>query len=500
MWKIIRVIVFLFLFPAPLLSQVLPKEGANLNYRIIGFSFSSGQKEAPCKLEIAVGNFFSEDSFGHNIVKTTRCDSGKIIAEVPYFGVPYTWRVTNSSINGREVHSPFYHFTTNTIPNVDTCVYRLRVLKNTGSCKGCYVFLDDSKALYDMEGKPVWFLPPVDGINITPRDIKISTRGTITFLFNPPYEVDYNGQVLWKAPSKGIVNGEYNENCHHEFTRLKSGNYMVLGTENVYWKQNSGIPHDYRKEQGNDTLYKKTPFGTLIEYDPSGNVAWSWKSSDYFTASDLVNYVPPAGIQTIDVHENAFFFDEKNKHIYISFKNINRVLKLKYPDGTVLASYGEVYKPGVPERGNGLFCGQHSCNISRDGYLYLYNNNICEEGGLPKLIMMEEPARSNDSLRAKWEYQCMLEGVSKQERKNYRYVSGGSVQELPDRSVFACMNGTYSKLFIVNRQKEEVWQGVAERWNNNNNKWDMVGQYRAFVIDNFNKLARIIWNAAATSN
>ena len=41
-----------------------------------------------------------------------------------------------------------------------------------------------------------------------------------------------------------------------------------------------------------------------------------------------------------DVHENAFFFDEKNKVIYISFKYISTIIKLKYPEGIVLNTYG----------------------------------------------------------------------------------------------------------------------------------------------------------------
>lgn len=38
-------------------------------------------------------------------------------------------------------------------------------------------------------------------------------------------------------------------------------------------------------------------------------------------------------------HENSFFFDDKAKVIYLSLRNINSILKIKYPEGTILQIY-----------------------------------------------------------------------------------------------------------------------------------------------------------------
>lgn len=479
-----------FLSP-DLKSQILPAEGSDLNYRIAGFSFPAAPGAHEYIIEIAAGNIFSEDSFRKNTIKRVSTAENRLVAELPYFGYSYTWRVVRLYKLNKKSNTPFYHFTTGTCPNVDTSLYRLRVVKPASAYKDAFVFLDDSKTLCDMNGIPVWYLPKVAGLNITPRDIKLTSQGTITFLFNPPFEINYNGEVLWRVLQKSTISGDRTENFHHEFTRLRNGHYMVLGTQYVYWKQKKGVSRNYKTAPGDDTLYKKTPFGTIIEYDEQGKIVWSWKSADYFTSSDIINY-DASGTQPVDVHENAFFFDEEQKVIYVSYRNINKVLKLKYPEGVVLASYGETYKPGMPETGSGLFCGQHSCNIARNGNLYLFNNNICDPIGLPKLIMMKE---AEDSLEKVWEYQCTVEHMPGKVIRNYRFISGGSVQELPDQSLFACMNGTYSKVFIVSKEKEVLWSAVTERWNTADKKWDMSGQYRAYLITR-QQLEQLIWNAA----
>ena len=48
-----------------------------------------------------------------------------------------------------------------------------------------------------------------------------------------------------------------------------------------------------------------------------------------------------------DMHENAFYFDERNKKIYLSFRVCSRILKIDYPSGKVDREYGEKYRKGM---------------------------------------------------------------------------------------------------------------------------------------------------------
>ena len=517
MSKVLTGLLFVLLTSSQLKSQVLPHEASVLNYRLIGFSFPKNRQANLYKIEIATGTYFSEDSFKKNIVKTIDASTNKIIGEVPSFGSQYTWRVLSKGDNAA-ARKTFRHFSTGNADGVDTSVMHLRILKNGGQYKNAYVFIDAAKALYDMSGRPVWFLPENAEFNLQNsdmRDMKISPQSTITMLglYNV-FELDYNGKILWRGPNNGKVSGDTVEHYHHEFTRLTNGHYMVMGFKNVpvYLKasaSNRGIDTSLyigtvdKMTPEYTELYHAYPFGTVIEYDEHGNVAWSYCTASYFSGSDMINHVSPRGRRVdLKVHDNAFYFDEKNRAVYMSLKDISRVIKVKYPEGYTLNTYGKIfkkedidqYKPGGLQAGNGMFCGQHCCRCSRQGYLYLFDNNFCNQGALPKIVMMQQPAFAGDTLKKIWEYECQLEDGDKELQSKLNFGSGGNVEELPDGALLATMSSGYSKVFIVNMKKEILWSAMAEKWNSYEKKWEKISLYRASMITSQEQLERLVWN------
>jgi hypothetical protein len=285
---------------------------------------------------------------------------------------------------------------------------------------------------------------------------------------------------------------------------------MVMGNELVSWKLNSGsengfVPRPrYNKIVKWDSVtkayYEVMNFGTIIEYDQNGDVVWSWKSSGYFKNSDIYSSMSPVGTFYVhDVHANAFFFDEMSKNIYVSFKNISRILKVQYPGGKVTNVYGDKYDNGKPEAsGPDLFMGQHSCRISADGYLYLFNNNPRYSGSLPTLLMLQEPRTDKDALKKVWEYQCTTDGIDTAVRRPPDLSSLGSVSELPDHSFIACMaSSRYTRAFIVNRDKKVLWSAMPEHWNETIQKWEPITQYRVNMITDRKDMEILIWASEA---
>ncbi len=506
-----------FLIPLRLFSQMQPAEGAKLHYRMITFSVPRSPKADKYKVEVAAGNYNAEALFDKNIVVSASGNTGTIIVTVPSFGKEYTWQMVYTG-KSKTTKSGLYHFTTGSVPETDTTLVRLRLINPaTEKYRDDYVFIDGNRALYDMNGNVVWYLPDMNGLanpKAIIRDMKITSVGTITFMSDDKaYEINYNGEVLWKAPNTGVVNGENNEHYHHEFQRLANGHYMIMGMESVPWKSkvpvtvDANLPPAMQSRMLQDTGTHKTTFGTIIEYDNSGKVVWSWKSSKYFIGSDLEYYNPAFRMPTTDVHENSFYFDEKNNMIYVNFKGIARIVKVKYPEGNVVRAYGEVYKPGSKEQGNGLFCDEHSCRLSSEGYIYLYNNNACTgEQAIPTVEMLQEPQSDTGTLKKVWEYVCNTAGVNanpnnKVMEQNQKMAvqrnrdlhlqnafkmhptSGGHVLEMPDHSMFICMNTEYCKLFIVDRDKKIQWSAVPEKYNQNTKEWRISAQqYRASII------------------
>ncbi len=508
----------LFFIPSALFSQVFPKEGGKLSYRIIGFSFPGG-KPGICTLKIARGYYEHADSFNRNVSQSVVCKTNKAIAEVPSFGSAYTWCVVYP---GKRMDAgALHHFSTLISQKLDTAVSRLRIINKAEQYKDAYVFIDCMQALYDMDGSPVWFLP--DSTYMTNKisnaiDLKLSVNNAITYIINDKIkEISYNGAVNWTGHNTGEVGGDTTEHYHHEFTRLGNGHYMVMGNEDVAWEVPGYIPDTVVQTDithDSDNIYRqKLKFGTLIEYDREGRVVWAWKSSAYFKTSDIYKRKAANGrYHEPDVHENSFYFDEQKKVIYVSCRNTSQVLKVNYPEGIVLAAYGDT-ATARDNAGNLLFSGQHSVKISKEGNLYLFNNNILP-AGIPTLIMMQEPADNNGAgLKKIWEYTCTLDGLTEREQEHYHkkrearqrregnghmrvaFTSGGNVMELAGGAIFASMNGPSSKIFIVTKDNNVVWSAIPEQKQAADTAWGAAPTYRASIIPGRSALEELIRNS-----
>lgn len=483
--------------------SIKPAQGSELNYRLIAFDIRSalpGGAIAAYNIEIAKGHITNADEFNKNITLSATAKNGKAVIEVPEFGVSYTWRISKNNIKNQSNY--FYYFSTLSHPNVDTANFRVIIKKEAIMHKDAFVFMDGSRALYNMKGEAVWYLPDIKGLidnySII-RDLKISPFNTITFIsFDKACEVNYDGKLLWKAPDNGKVSGEAQEHYHHEFTRLKNGHYMVLGQEMLPWEwkyQNGRKDSMLSIIRGNTTadvdkgIPKLAQFGTVIEYDAEGKVVWSWKSSTYFTKKEnlqRLHVTGPFGFE--DTHQNAFYFDEMTKSLYLSFKNTAQILKVGYPEGTVTGVY-EGKMPGIPS----LFSDQHSIKITKAGSLYLYNNNMITRNEPPQIAMFEMPVNSKGKMRKTWQY---THPGTEFPQIREPLTSGGNVTELPDASFLVSSCVPWAQVFIVNKKKELLWDAVLQKWDINENIWASFPQYRASIITDTKQLEDLMWNAA----
>lgn len=508
------IFIFFILLHTTAEAQVFPVEGSQLHYRLIGFRFPArpALKTTPTdqgyKLEIAAGKHERLDSFNKHIIKTAAAKNNKIIAEVPFFGMQYTWRITRK---GSPANDSLHHFSTLINYDVDTTYTKMRTIQKAIKYKDAFVFMDATRALYDMNGKPVWFLPKIHGRgpeNSLLKDIKITAAGTITLMYEnlAAYEIDWDGNILWETPSgKSTVGGDNDEHFHHEFTRLSNGHYMVMGSEIGMWDKGFTATNDSRSlyfpgdPKGPDSeklALQPVPFGTIIEYDKAGKVVWYWKSSKYLKNSDLYFHKNRHGYIEMTAHANSFFFDEKKKFVYVSLRDLNRLVKVKYPEGTVAAVYGQTYTAENSEVYNGMFCRQHSVKVSKSGLLYVFNNNTCYELTFPKVVMMQETGKKGE-LKKIWEYQCTIEGQSGNQQKQYQFTFGGNVEELANGDIFTSMSTLYSKVFIVTKDKKELWSAIPESWNDRTKTWENIIQYKASFIPSGKDLEKLIWNSRA---
>ena len=488
-------------FYLPVFAQLCPLEGRELNYRIIGFSDPAACNDCLQQVEIAVGHFDNQDSFSHHLLQTYS-SKGRVIGEVPFFGTEYTWRVESRDKTNTLKPNSLHHFKTGTSPVTDTANFRLLVDKNSSSIKDVYFFLDGNKGLYDINGQLIWYLPVIDSIDYgTVTDLKVSPTGTITLLYNDKnaYEINYDGKILWSGLNNNKV--DRNLHYHHELTKLSNGHYMVFSVEEAYIcnkkrKETEGPLYNFSTDgtiqPDDEELPVAFPFGTLDEYSKSNQLVWQWKFADYFQHSDLMYGHTAELKKSYDSHPNSFYFDEATKHIYISMRNISRVLKIDYKSKKVLATYGQLYKKGVNIADTGLFTGQHSVGLSQEGYLTLFNNNAGHPDQPPYGVMFKE--KGGNVLENVWRYDCFEVTPVKERRIAYNFSRGGNMVTLPNGNIFIANCSPACNIFIVDRNKNVLWSAQPEAWSVFDKKWVTSTQYKPSLVNGKEELEKMIWN------
>jgi hypothetical protein len=391
-----------------------------------------------------------------------------------------------------------YYFSTGKVPYADVDSNGLLVISAAKHHKDLYVMVDGVLVIYDMEGNPVWYMPgvpQVDKHDVTIRDFKPTPDGTFTFMAPKGcYEVNYDGKIIWQAPNDGKVSGSNTESYHHEFTKMANGHYMIAGAEALVkripgaWEKYFADGDSTVKKGDDGNYYKQITSGTLIEYDASGNVVWSWKASEHFNEADFFwpknTLAKPYDGNT---YMNAFDYDAANKVIYVSFKNINRILKIAYPSGGVLNSYGE--KSGDAQH-NSPFYGQHCCRVNpKTGDLYVYNNNHSDFEAISKgqidaegyiishVVKYQQPANKGGTLKSTWDLGCKMVLDKKTEQVSVR---GGSISILDDDCILVNM-GTMNHMMIVSKNKELIWDAAPYCTDANHYKTAMI-PYRCNYI------------------
>ena len=494
--------LFLCLIAGLAQAHIKPAEGSKLNHLIAGFVAGEQPGISRYRLQVAEGHYTDEKEFARHIIIDKQVATNRTIAELPRFGASYTWRYTYLSSNGKvKSQTRLFHFATDTCDAVDTSRSRLKVISNSLGNSELMVTTDFRTVIYNLEGKPLWFLPRIAkfGERIQPvRDFKPTPYGTFTCLYGfNAIEVDYEGNLIWEAPNDGKVNGDTSEYYHHEMTRLSNGNYMVCGDE-IWWAKPDSIlygskdmPKDIELQARKGRNYRRYVFGTLIEYDSKGNIVWQWKSKEHFPRNEQVPVAIKPNYSGF-IHLNSFFFNEKDSVIYMSFRDINRIVKIKYPTSEWLNSYGDKYGNDSLEPQCDLFCGQHCVRKAADGKLYLFDNHPIK--GANKLLsyisIYTEPLKDDKqaNLTPVWTFPCDIDtnaagGTS----------TGGGVYMLPNETLL-CTMGSAGRVFVVDRNKQVLWNAVSQQRAGGDKIWRNTAEYRVYPIVNKTDLERFIFH------
>jgi len=487
-------IVLLLLVPLFTTAQVWPQENDTIHYRMVGFIFPTNAKASYYKLEIARGINNNNTYFNKNIIQKSTTQENRQIQTVPAFGQSYTWRITYLNHKKKATgQSPLYHFTTGAVNLADTSRYRLKILANEMPGKDLWILSDGNKCMYNLDGEPIWYLPPIPGVinaddNI--RDLKITNHNTITFLSgNGCFEIDYDANILWQTPPAQKTAADGSAFFHHEFTRLSNGHYMVAGKEYTEqqlppWADTTSIKADNDIFYRNGNYYKKIIGGTLLEYDSNSKIVWQLPLHSYFSTADYFSKQLPSGKYISETHFNSFCFDEKNHIIYLSFRNADRVLKISYPEGKLLCSYNGTATSGKQQQTT--FRAQHCVRANETGNISLLNNGSKKgKTGVSSVVIFKEDTAAPGNIALQWEFPCDIDTLAAPNAE-----AGGSVYRIDGNKLLVAM-GTAARIFIVSREKNILWNAVGQV--KRNDIWVPQAQYRASPVQSFAQLEKLIF-------
>lgn len=495
--------LFLMLFTIVVHGQLYPYQNAILHYRVVGF------KDKPIRprvksyiLEVAKGDVQAGPLFDNNILFKQTSKQREIVAEVPEWGALYSWRINELYEDGVLLYGEIWKFNTGMFPGIDTNSMRMRIIKDNGKYKNAYFMVDSRRGIFNAKGQLIWILPSIDGLQSDKmtvfRDLKTTRDSTMTFInIEDAIELTYQGKILWKGPTTEAVGGPKKSKYHHELTKLNKNKYLVMTGKNCYFYKTDDVANptikqvsesDFMQNQ-NVNGYFQVQFSGLEMIDSNGNIVWQWNSIDHFDLQKLYTRKAPYANSNLDMHGNAFYFDEKNSCIYVSFKTMSQIVKVHYPDGKVMATYS-----GTSDKllGKNMFCHQHCCRLNSNQEIMVLNNNACDSLHMPSVVMMK-PVGNTGAVTKVWEMVLPTACPDSLALKIRDKSHFGTVTELPDHNYFVTISGPYSDMYIISRKKEILWHAIVEKYNIANNIWESASTYRASMIWDKKAMEALIW-------
>lgn len=440
-------------------AQIIPEENATLNFTQVLFEIPEVPGASDYVFQVTEAGRDFEKPF------ITRHDKSQVtVLEGFDFGKAYQWKV---SVYDEQMvvikETDVYHFRIGTSDFINSDLNRFKIIKDSpGEYKDGLIFLDYSGVAIDRAGKPVWYLPELPGVDVQHerfRDLKMSSAGTITFnAMRLCREISIDGTTLWETPGdSGLVSEADREFYHHEFTRLKSGNFVALGKR-------------YREKELviGDQKVNRIPISVIIEYNRNGDTVWTWNSDSYIQDSDLQTVGQKVLMGNTFGHMNSTFFNEASGEVYACFRDLNTILVIDKKTRKVIRSYGDKIPSDNTDQAIGFFHKQHAPVLMENNKIIVFDNGDQGRNTVSRLVVFTQV----DSSRIDWVFPCNFDTLLPSFSPRM-----GNVHPL-DTAHFLVNMGKVARLFEVSLDNRIIWHCLPERWNPEAATWKPQSNYR----------------------
>lgn len=423
-------------------AQFYPADGDTLTQTTVCFTFPWHFNADSYSLALV------DESTPRQVMSHTG-KGNKIIVKRLLPGHTYTWFV--ASLNGKGETVDVSHPTRFSIAPYPEGVRFVSITHDSTAYTDNLLLLDYAHAAFTRKGEVQWFLPGITP-NTSIRDLRLTEEGTVTAIIDSnALEMDLRGRVLWKAPLRGPK-----PDYHHSFTKLPSGNYLVVGC-------------DFRRYPvpgRADSAW--VDVGTVIEFSPEGQVHWQWNGRDFFKPEWITFKQGDKGVYTGSVHLNAVSADAG--FVYAGYRDAGWVLKIRRATKKVEYVYGGRNSQLPGHYGQGLFRQQHDAHILADGSLAVVNNDSVEVPAVVSSVLVLSQGKSDPGAKL-FEFPFNFDG-----KTNGKSLKLGSVCELPNGNLLINM-GAINRILEVTRDKKVVWDVWVEKFDTFKKHWRFFSQY-----------------------
>lgn len=431
-------------------AEFYPSEDLVVNCKILRFSWQSDGSESVFQLQISQDD--GEDEFDEIGLNRFMSMPAVVVRSFIEFSTDYKWRVRPIIGEGDTLDwSDTHHFSTIFLP--DSLINAFQAETHLGDqVQPGYTITANYGTLYgiDREGEIVWYIPGEATWWMGSFDVRLMPSGEFLSILR-------RGARLFTPNDETILNTRDIRNIgfHHEIFPMPSGTFMGLVSD-AHWRV-----------EGEDS----TEWGVsnITEINREGEVVWRWNFWDHVSREDydtlLFAQVPPNG--HFDwTHCNACPFQESDSTIYLSVRNLHRIIKIAYPSGDIIWSMGVPMQSGITDFGENLqFYRQHATEPLANGNLLFFDNNwrLGGDNEFSRALEVEIDLDREEPAQIVWEYRHEFSPTQ------------GDADRLPNGNTLITTGHT-GTFYEVNSDEELVWQASHDLY---------VGSYRGERISDF---------------
>jgi len=414
------------------LNSLTPTDGRSIYSKYVLIAWEQVSSAEFYQLQICKPN--GESPFDEPEVDLFDSTHAIIVKSGLDFGNEYLWRTRAFLTTGdTSIWSETNHFQIVELPDSVRNAYEISMHMPDQVSPGIIVsspfgvpngFENDGEVVWFLPGETHWTngqwalsqLPNGDWVSIHHHGIRIFNIENDTLLF-----LRSNPQV----------------NIHHDVVLKSDGNFFAIKYASQ-WVVTDGDSLMWRSDD-------------IIEMNPNNEIVWIWRTFDHLSLDDFdpdeLATVPPRGVFDW-THSNACYFNESENAIYLSIRNLSRIVKIEYPSGNIIWQMGRDMPSGDVDFGHDLdFHRQHSPEIQEDGSLLLFDNHwiLGGDNDFSRVMQIGINPDGEDQCWIEWTYDTPFARTQ------------GDVDRLPNGNILINPGG-YFHFYELTPERELVWE------------------------------------------